>query len=815
MKKTKAFKKVFSVILSVMIVATCCVTPAMGSSSVNLNVSLSDVSHEVSETLYGAFIEDISKAGDGGLVSNLIYNNSFEYNDTDEENADLNEAYWVFDNVEHTIATEDSMNENNPTYEVLTIDGTGTVSNLGCVEDWDYKTWNPNSELQSTADMGFEEGVGYDFSVYFKNIDFEGTVTVYIDSESNSGTVYTLDISNCDADWYQVTAELTSAATEDGGFAIQFDGTGTIQMDFAQLIPQNSYGYDSDEWQFTTLRADLVEALADLSPSFIRFPGGCFAEGDSLDTLYDWKSTIGPLEERVQTYNVWRNDDAGDYYINSNQMGYMEYFNLCDDLGAEPVPCLNVGLTCQGRNSYDINVDAYEKLSMTDEEFEEYLVEVRGYSEDDTDGIASRVEEVEALGYTSEDDWEAYCETIALTPGTDEWDEYVQDILDLIEFANGDAETTYWGALRAAYGHEEPYGLDYIQIGNENWGEVFWRNFDALYEAIKEAYPDIQIITTAGTWLSGNDFDYAWETISENYADTYVDEHYYTSGSYMYEINDRYDSYDRDSAKVFVGEYAATADGVGTIQTKANMSEALEEAAYMTGFERNSDVVAMTSYAPTFAKINSQNWAVNEIWFDSQDVILTPTYYVQMLYSNNIGTEYIDASFDEDIDVSDLAQSVTVDQEEQVIYIKLVNSSTSSTTVNINLDGFDSLNLASNQSISSYFISACNERDSEGASNCVVPTEEEVEINGSTVTVEAERYSVNVIRIAYGDNDGSNLYTLPDSVPTETSLYLPPALKVAIPCVAAAIVVAIVAAIIISKVVKKKKAKKAAEIVDM
>ena len=374
-------------------------------------------------------------------------------------------------------------------------------------------------------------------------------------------------------------------------------------------------------------------------------------------------------------------------------------------------------------------------------------------------------------------------------------------MLDLIEFANGSSTATYWGAVRSACGHEEPYNLKYIQFGNENWGDVYWRNFDALYKAVKAEYPDITVITSAGTWLEGNEFDRAWQNAKSKYSDCYVDEHYYTIGSYLYGINDRYDAYDRSSAKVFVGEYAATADGVGTLQTKSNICEAIEEAAYMTGFERNSDVVAMTSYAPTLAKINSQNWSINEIWFDSQSTVLTPSYYTQMLYANNTGTEYIDASFNGDISVDELAQSVTVDTQKQVIYIKLVNSSGKRQTVNLNLDGFESINYASNQHISSSFKSACNE---VGKGYFVAPKEEELFPNGNTVTVETEKYSINVIRITYGENDGAGLYQLPESIP-ETHLYLPPALRAAIPCSIGAAVVLMISAAVISGTVKKRK----------
>ena len=794
-------KKWIAAALSVVMAVTAAL-PAYAADNAQLNISADKISHDVSDMLYGIFIEDISKAGDGGLVSNLVYNNSFEYNDTSEETAALNESYWTFTNIDHKISTQDPMNENNTHYEELSVSGTGRITNLGCVEHWDYKTYDPNKKLQQTADMGFKEGLEYDFSCYIKNVDFDGTVQVYLDGDKNPASAYQLDISNTKADWRKIETTLKSAATEDGGLTIEFSGTGTLYMDFVQLIPHDAYGYGQDEWQYTTLRADLVDAIQKLDPSFIRFPGGCFCEGDSLERLFDWKATIGPLEEREQSYNVWRNDDAGDYYINSNAMGYGEYFNLCADLGAEPIPCLNVGLTCQGRNGFDINVDAREKLSMTDDQFRQYLIDVRGYAQDDTDGIESRIEEVNALGYTSEADFDAYLETIALTPGTAEWENYVQDILDLIEYANGDATTTYWGAIRAANGHEQPYDLKYIGLGNENWGDVYWRNFDALYKEVKAVYPDITVITTSGTWLGGADFDRAWEEANSKYRDCYVDEHYYTNDSYMYEINNRYDSYDRDGAKVFVGEYAATSPGIGTIQTKSNMLEAIEEAAYMTGFERNSDVVAMTAYAPTFAKINSQNWAVNMIWFDSQKTVLTPSYFTQMLYANNIGTNYVDASFTGDIPVTELAQSVTVNEEEQAIYIKLVNSSGSERAVDLNLSGFGNINYASNQYICADYKSACNEINTE---YYVAPQEEQLAVNGETVTVNTGKYSVNVIRIAYGSNDGSTLYQLPEDLPEQVSGYLPPALRVAIPCVIGVVVAGAVIAVIAVKISNKKK----------
>ena len=222
----------------------------------------------------------------------------------------------------------------------------------------------------------------------------------------------------------------------------------------------------------------------------------------------------------------------------------------------------------------------------------------------------------------------------------------------------------------------------------------------------------------------------------------------------------------------------------------------------MTGFERNSDIVAMAAYAPTFAKINSQNWTVNMIWFDSQRTVLTPAYFTQMLYANNIGTKYVDAAFSTEIPVTELAQSVTVDEEEQAIYIKLVNSSGEARSVDLNLSGFCNINYASNQFISADYKSACNEIDTE---YYVAPQEEQLAVNGETVTVDTGKYSVNVIRIAYGSNDGSTLYQLPDDLPQQVSGYLPPALRVAIPCVIGAVVAAVVIAVIAVKISNKRK----------
>ncbi len=675
-----------------------------------INLSAENISYEISDNLYGIFLEDISFSGDGGLVSNLVNNNSFEY----EAKPD---AAWQVDAVDYAVLTADGLNENNTNYLSVTVEESATVKNLGFTELYDYKTYNPDSKKQSTADMGFKAGEEYTFSAYFKNVDFEGTVKVSLNAKGNKD-FYEFDISAC-TDWTKITLPISSDVTADGSLLLTFTGNGSFYMDFVSLVPTSSHGYGTDEWKYTTLRTDLYDALKGLSPQFIRFPGGCLAEGDSLETIYNWKNTIGKPEERLQTYNLWADDNNGRYYVNTNSLGFHEYFTLCAELGAEPVPVLNAGLICQGRAGYNDTLQKYNNGEITEAE------------------------------------WQEYVENIAYTPETDEFNQYLQDIFDLIEYANGDV-TTEWGALRAENGHAEPFNMKYLAIGNENWGEIYWRNFDAVYKAVKEKYPEITIISSAGHSGSGEDFDANWATINANYRDTIVDEHYYTVGGYLFGTTDRYDTYERSSAKVIVGEYAPKADGVGTIQTKSNIWAAIENAAYLTGIERNADVVSMISYAPALAKINAQCWDVNLIWFDSQNVVFTPDYYVQMLFANNYGTNYLNTDFD--MTDEGVYQCSTVDTENQVIYVKLVNSTNIDHKIDINLTGFENVNNPSVQYLDENFKAACNEIDEPLH---VAPKEASIEVSDNTISYVAGSYSVSVIRIPYGENDGTELYKLP------------------------------------------------------
>lgn len=688
-----------------------------GMNEISFTVSEDNVGVEISQDMYGLFLEDISYAGDGGLVSNLVANGSFEY-----ESIPL--ANWQIANLSVDVEQGDGLNDKNTRYLKIDANGIGNFVNAGYLEYYDYLTYDYNINKIHSKDMGFKKDAAYDLSFYIRNIDFEGSIKVGLISYENlNDYCEAIEIPSAGEGWTKIEKRLVSKASEDGGLLFMVDGVGEFCVDFVSLVPEDSYGYGSEEWKYVSLRSDMVQALFDLSPSFIRFPGGCLAEGDDLDNLFNWKNTIGHLEEREQTSNIWNDDENGKAYNNTFALGYHEYLQLCDDLGAKPLPILNAGMICQFEANYNEMAEKYE------------------------DGKMSFAE------------WQAYLDTVALRPGTDKFNSYVQDILDLVEYCNGDT-STYWGAMRAQNGHPEPFNLEYIGIGNENWGELYWRNFDAIYQVLTREHPEITVISSASYEFEGDRIDEAWELINDRYFDTVVDEHYYTGNNTLFRNNDRYDSYDRDGAKVFVGEYAATCWGFGKLTTKSNIWEAVEEAGYLTGIERNGDVVIMASYAPTFAKINSQCWDVNMIWFDSQNIVLTPSYYVQMLYANNYGKNYVDVDYDK----SGVYTSTTVDEDEQVLYVKIVNSNGKAMPITLDIDGFGTLNAASVQYISGEK-GACNEI----GSTTVLPVQEDCRIEGNKVYADADAYSVNVIRIYYGDNDGSGAYVLPEVLSTMES----------------------------------------------
>ena len=652
-------RKVMAFVLALLM---CGAAFAEGAFASTLTADANHTTAQMSDILYGLFFEDINYGADGGLYAELLQNRSFEYEDILNPQTTDHYTGWGFNLAADaygtvTVQTEEPLNANNPTYmRVNCIQGEYRFANLG---------------YQSTVTTGgipVEKGSKYRCFVWMRNAgDFEGTVEIALTLRTGKSIAVPKRFELAD-EWQKYELTFTSSYTEDAVLSFIMHGTGSIDIDMASLMPADAYGAD---WPGGGLRADLVQALKDLNPSFLRFPGGCIIEGSYYQSnFYDWKDTVGPVEERQENFNTWG-------YMQSYGLGYYEYFMLAEAIGAEPLPVVHAGLLCQNREVREDNLT---------------------------------LEEVEA---------------------------YAQDILDLIEFANGDMTTT-WGALRAEMGHPEPFNLKYIGIGNENFDIVYWERFDILYDIVKAAYPEIMIVSSAGAWADGAAYDQAWSTIRRNYADTIVDEHYYMSGDWFLSNVGRYDSYPR-TTRVFVGEYAAHEEGVNGGRRPNSLYAAVCEAAYLTGIERNSDVVAMASYAPLLAREGMQQWAPNLIWFNAREVLLTPNYYVQQMFATTVGDQVVDSDYE---GLNRLVYHV-VTRTEDKLYVKLVNASAYEDVLTLQLqsvpDGTAKVKCLT------------GEKDAVNtfhAPDTVVPVTTRLEIANGTAEITLPAYSVTILTIS-------------------------------------------------------------------
>lgn len=560
----------------------------------------------INRDMIGLFFEDINFAADGGLYAEMIKNRSFEFYGADgsanPEGADLSMESWTVSKTkgctaEYQVKDELPLHSNNTKY--LTVDI--SVPGFGV-------------ELQNTGFGGIDlkKGEAYKFSIFARGADYKGEYTV---SVVKDGKTYAQAVSNepFTNEWKKQELLFTADDNVDNGmFVLTLKGTGKIDLDMISLFPHNTY-----QNRENGLRADLVEVLKDINPGFLRFPGGCIVEGYDLENRYNWKDTVGPVEERKINWSRWQNTIRGHYfsdYFQSNGLGFYEYFLLCEDLGCEPVPVVNCGMSCQ---------------------------------------------------------YQSPKEVVPL----DQMNGYVQDALDLIEFANG-ATDTPWGALRASMGHPEPFDLKYVGIGNEQWGPDYFDRYEIFQQAFAEKYPEIKLITTSGPDPDGSKFDQAWnlfKTKDQTYAYA-VDEHYYKTPEWFFDNVDRYDNYDRNGLKVFAGEFAA--HDKSTQPRSNSIYTALAEAAFMTGLEKNADIVQMASYAPLFAKENCWQWTPDMIWFNNSSICLTPNYYVQKMYSNNMGDYTVSNEItgsEPDI-ASTFYTTVSYDEVNDDIIIKAVNS---------------------------------------------------------------------------------------------------------------------------------------------
>lgn len=602
------------------------VTSADGGVTYKVDISLEglDESRQISDTLFGLFLEDINYAVDGGMYAELIKNRSFEYG---IEARDEQLHGWESTNEAVTFEVRDgsedgtALNENNPQYVVVHNTGASSVSPYEGISNGGY--------LEGIA---ISQGASYDVSFYCRSED--GTVdTVYVTLYNEDGTVYDEQtVEGITEEWRKYETILTADATANKKvrLAVAFTA-GTACFDMISMMPQDTY-------KDLPIRKDFGEYLEALNPTFLRFPGGCVIEGRDEESIYSWKDsigdglafeingerTVGDVATRPQGKSIWQGSKANPYYTTYG-LGFYEYFELCEALGCMPVPVLNAGMTCEIQSPF------YKVYSIADGEFRQY----------------------------------------------------VQDALDLVEFCKGDASTT-WGAVRIAMGHEEPFDLKYIGIGNEQWQSEYHQHYKQFVKAFEEAaasdpalYGDVKLIVANGT-VSASEDGWNYLILNPDSVTTLVDEHYYETPEWFLANTDRYDSYDRNAqAKVFLGEYAA----------KANTLEAaLAEAAYMTGLEKNGDIVEMACYAPLFSHAKLNQWVPDMIFYSNDDIFGSVNYYVQQLYGNNAGKYSLPSELTGTADLTLYESAVDADGD---VILKIVNVSDEDIPMDVMLEGRD------------------------------------------------------------------------------------------------------------------------------
>ena len=532
-----------------------CVALAMSlsalSSPTTITVNADKIGAEIQPTMYGLFFEDINYGADGGLYAEKIKNRSFEF--------PQNLAGWTtFGNVQ---LKDDGPFERNPHYVTLSAAG--------------HNDKHTGLDNDGFFGVSCKKGKQYRFSVWARSPKGARLDVQIVDSAAQIVAKGELRIES--PDWKKYSLELIPSETVNKGklrlFLGKPDDT-TLDLEHVSLFPTDTWrGHENG------LRKDLAQALADIHPGVFRFPGGCIVEGTQLSSRYQWKNTVGPVENRPLNENRWhytfRDRFFPDYY-QSNGLGFYEYFLLAEEMGAAPLPVLNVGMACQYQNK---SLDAHVPV--------------------------------------------------------DSLDEYIQDAIDLVEFANGPVDSK-WGGLRAEMGHPEPFGLKYIAIGNEQWGPEYVERLAPFVRALRFSCPEIQIVGSSGPSPSGDKFDYLWDEMRRLGVDL-VDEHYYRDEDWFKSNATRYDNYPRKGAKVFAGEYACHPKG-----RKYNAYDAaIHEAAFMTGLERNADVVYMATYAPLLAHREGWQWRPDMIWFDNLSNNLTSSYHVQKLYAHNRGSNML------------------------------------------------------------------------------------------------------------------------------------------------------------------------------
>lgn len=617
---------------------------------------------DISPRMWGLFFEDINFAADGGIYAELVKNRSFEFN-----NPFMGWRRLMGRIPRGRVDVFNTGNPNNPRYIQITNNSADSTVGL---------------QNEGFRGMGVQEGATYHFSVLIKKIGIKNPSLEVELIDTKGEIIGKTSLSGFTDTWNKHKAQMTATATEaKASLRVMIKGEGTLQMDMISLFPKDTW-----KGRENGLRKDLVQKLYDLKPGFIRFPGGCIVEGRDLSNRYQWKNTVGKVEDRKVIINRWSSEIAqrspADYY-QSYGLGFYEYFLLAEDLGAEPLPILNCGMACQFNTG----------------------------------------------------------ELVAL----EQLDTYIQDALDLIEFANG-AVTTKWGKLRAEMGHPAPFNVKKLGVGNEQWGPEYITRAKAFAAAIKKKYPTIELIGSVGPYSGGENFDYLWKEMKLLKPEL-VDEHYYSPPNWFLRNARRYDQYDTAGPKVFAGEFAAHDRPLPDGRRKNNWYGALAEAAFMTGLERNASVISMASYAPLFAHVDAWQWSPNLIWFNNLTSVATPNYYIQQLFSTNSGS-YVIPAFMNDKSIAgedSLYVSASIDSRSNEIIIKLVNAHPITKSITLNVSGV--VKLADKAAITTLRSNDLQLENTVDEPTNIVPVKKEMPISGNIFTYVAEPSSVNVIRI--------------------------------------------------------------------
>ncbi len=630
---------------------------------------------EISPNMWGIFFEDINMGADGGIYAELVKNRSFEFFKPmmGWEVKGGKSMFGIKIGGEMTVINRPEKTATNPRYLQVLLDNNAKGS-LGLTNE-------------GFRGMGIKKGLRYDFSVFYRQKATNAKIHIELVTEKGEiiGSGIFTPTQTGDA-WRKGEISFIATATEPKAkLNIWFEGNGTLDLDMISLFP-------SDTWKGRKggLRADMVQILADLKPGFIRFPGGCIVEGHDLSVRYQWKKTVGAVEDRKLIVNRWNYEfshrPAPDYFQTFG-LGFFEYFQMSEDIGAEPLPILNCGMACQFNSA-------------------------------------------------------------ELAP-IDDLDPYIQDALDLIEFANGDPLSN-WGKLRSQMGHPAPFNLKMLGVGNENWGPQYLERLKIFQERIKKQYPNIKLVASSGIAAEGEMFDYLNPNLRKMNMDI-IDEHYYNRPEWFLSNATRYDNYDRKSpSKVFAGEYAGQSDKTVSVKNENNWRTALAEAAFMTGLERNADVVAMASYAPLFGHIDGWQWKPNLIWVDNFRVMATPNYFVQKLYSTNKGSQVVPILYKNNQAATgqdSLYASATIDKKTNELIIKIANTSKKSQSVDINVDGLKKMDAKAHCIIlQNNDLEAINTLDTPSV---IVPFEKDIETKNKTISLELKGYSFSVIKVKY------------------------------------------------------------------